>query len=595
MTQEYFSNWTTCWPDGFRTLSEILMAPSLPPHHYEVIETGKQRVSDTLTNVDDFSKACAVLIDAPTGSGKSTFVLKTLSQYAQKQSKYILFLSNRSTLNFQNKLLASAGKPKVGPTALSNIKVVGNFVLCTYQDILHMLSHIDGITLQTRVGMCPREVGYVVLDEANFFCSDATFNGKTSRILREVIMKYYMCPRIYMSATMGDVRPLILHEEQFARSLYPTAHTDQCRFMWNAGHPLIKDYRFESDYSSIHLHFFVDWESIKQEISNSDSKWLVFVSDSELGKTLSKDIPDSRFVNSSYVREHQGEVVSMVEREKFVENVLISTSVFDSGINFHDDQLKNIVVDSEDLIQITQMLGRKRRKAGERVELYVMLNSESTIDKRLRYNQMLQKLLQEAAWSPDKFRLNKWGNLELNQQKLFDLLPTGQLVVNAYAPYQLALLEGKYQCIKSHFPEKQELAFAYEVCEWFGQTYTEEMRCGVPRVDSISEKVIACLEASIQKAQQDGEDSNKYILSKEDVLSLAIELREIVKPILYRFDYIADSGAKRNRLHKGKEKDHMQSDVKKVIEVLELPYDLAGREETFYIRRIENVGYVSVD
>ena len=255
MTQEYFSNWTTCWPDGFRTLSEILMAPSLPPHHYEVIETGKQRVSDTLTNVDDFSKACAVLIDAPTGSGKSTFVLKTLSQYAQKQSKYILFLSNRSTLNFQNKLLASAGKPKVGPTALSNIKVVGNFVLCTYQDILHMLSHIDGITLQTRVGMCPREVGYVVLDEANFFCSDATFNGKTSRILREVIMKYYMCPRIYMSATMGDVRPLILHEEQFARSLYPTAHTDQCRFMWNAGHPLIKDYRFESDYSSIHLHF----------------------------------------------------------------------------------------------------------------------------------------------------------------------------------------------------------------------------------------------------------------------------------------------------------------------------------------------------
>ncbi len=591
MGQEYCSPWLLHWPGGQEILHGIL-ADTLgtSTFSHEIIEAGNQRVSDTLTDVEDFSNARAVLIDAPTGSGKSTFVLQTLSEYARRQNKYILFLSNRSTLNLQNKLLASTDRPLIGRTALSHVTVIGNLLLCSYHHILSLLPNIRHISWELWRSSQPIDIGYIVLDEAHFFCSDATFNRKTSRILREILMAYCRSQRIYMSATMEDVRPLILYEEKMALSLRKRYGNDQYQRIWDASHPLVvKDYRFKADYSSVHLHFFVDWESIKHEIGNSDSKWLVFVSDTEQGKALANNIDDAKFINSAYVQANPDESMAMVDREKFAGKVLIATSVFDSGINFHDDDLQNIVVDSEDMIQITQMLGRKRRKGNEDVDLYVALNPESKIDRRIRYNQMLQELLQEATWHPNGFIQNKWGSLDNYQQKLFDVWPTGQIVVNAYAPYQLALLESKYQRLKARVSEEHELAFAHEVCKWFGKTYTEEMRCGVSSVESVSAKVVACLEESVQTARPDSQDSNRYLLDKENVVSLAVKLREIVKPILSLFDYATADGTKRNRLHKGSETGHVKADIVWIIKELHLSYALVGSKDTYYLRRTANL------
>ena len=56
----------------------------------------------------------------------------------------------------------------------------------------------------------------------------------------------------------------------------------------------------------------------------------------------------------------------------FEERYLFSTTAFDSGVNIWDDDVKNIVIfDIFDIGSIIQCIGRKRRKPGEQINLYI--------------------------------------------------------------------------------------------------------------------------------------------------------------------------------------------------------------------------------
>ena len=154
---------------------------------YETIELKGRWVSEELR--DELSRwdysnpgrLGPVLINAPTGSGKSTFVMRDLANRVGQFGKNVLLLSNRSALELQQKYnMTQAGSLQWSGEALSDIVQCGNVFITTYHGV-HGLRRGPNW-----VGRIPN-IAVVVFDEAHFFSSDATFNANTSDIFREIL------------------------------------------------------------------------------------------------------------------------------------------------------------------------------------------------------------------------------------------------------------------------------------------------------------------------------------------------------------------------------------------------------------------------
>ncbi len=86
------------------------------PEFYQTRHMAEQYVSNALKDeFENWNPRDPILIDAPTGSGKNTFIIKELIPKAQKMNKNILILSNRIALSVQQKILImkSLGSPLI--------------------------------------------------------------------------------------------------------------------------------------------------------------------------------------------------------------------------------------------------------------------------------------------------------------------------------------------------------------------------------------------------------------------------------------------------------------------------------------------------
>lgn len=359
---------------------EISRGEQLP---LESIPCNTKRVSESLsTEISKWEPGMSIFITAPTGSGKSTFVFEDLADHARKQNRSILVLSNRLALNLQqkNSLCEKFNLPTVSSKALVDQQIFGNIILMTYQSALSNIININGISPL-----------FVVFDEAHFFCSDALFYFWTETILTKLIHLYPVAIRIYMSATPEDVKPAISAIEYKNRQLIlDESGVHSLRNMLNRR--MITDYVFPEDYSHISIKFFNHWDTILQIIkANADSsKWLIFVNQKETGKDLKAKFSNGNadFIDASSA--HDRNVIEvLIRQQKFNKDVLITTKVIDNGINIKDVQLKNIVVDFTDFVELIQILGRKRTLPGEKINLYLKVPSIGTIK---QYKRNAEKL-----------------------------------------------------------------------------------------------------------------------------------------------------------------------------------------------------------
>ena len=140
------------------------------------------------------------VINGPTGSGKSTFILNDLRKIAKDKNQSILFLTNRNILNLQQKIAASlaTSNQHFGTLAIEDSNHFDNIWLFTYQSIL---GYLETHRLQN--------IGFVVFDEAHFFLSDSAFNPETDIIWFQLLYMFPDAQRIYMSATTQDLCHLI--------------------------------------------------------------------------------------------------------------------------------------------------------------------------------------------------------------------------------------------------------------------------------------------------------------------------------------------------------------------------------------------------
>lgn len=227
---------------------------------------------------------------------------------------------------------------------------------------------------------------YVICDECHFFTGDSLFNPCTEEILSFIIKEYENAIRIYMSATLEDTFIPII-EKEYAQS---KSHHIKCMY-----------YYFERNYDYIKkIYAYRELAQLIPKIKeDKKSKWLIFVNSKSKGKKFKEDIK-----NSQTQYENLGKILSkenvkvtfltseskdtetyqnIVENEKFEEQVLISTSVLDNGINIKDRQVKNVVIDMLDKTEFIQMLGRVRINGDMQINLYIRNYSTEEVEKFL--------------------------------------------------------------------------------------------------------------------------------------------------------------------------------------------------------------------
>lgn len=534
---------------------------------FETVEMTERWISDGLKQeleTWDYSKPGLLgplLINAPTGSGKSTFVMNDLAQRVNSFGKYVLLLSNRSVLALQQKYALSQrlGGIPFGGATLHGLNLIGNVLVFTYQSVLGFL--------ESTSQMCPYPIGAVVLDEAHFFCSDATFNADTQQILTSILNRYSNCQRIYMSATPDDVRWLIAYEEKRLQTALSSSR-DTVQMFIRSRNPVssIKEYLFPADYSNINLRFWCEWKDILQTIKsdNTDDKWLVFVRDTMTGRKLKGDLgKDAEFMDAANKERSPQRISDLARRENFETKVLIATSVLDNGVNFKDVRLKHIVIDSVDPVQIKQMLGRKRVQAGETVQLHILRKTRKEIEAIRKNLYELYRFVQEFNQNPYCTVENRWGTLSEAQRGIITPTANG-FRMSGYAGFQLDRMIARLDELNDRMVQDGDDAFIKMVRQWFGPTLTGKVTAGENRIDRAKKAVQAVFE--------------KYLvlspLNEETVLLFEQELKGSVKAL----------GSEGPNLRKGDSRTN--ANINETAQFFQLPFTCKKKNKQWILQNI---------
>lgn len=373
-----------------------------------------------------------ILIDAPTGSGKNTFIINELIPKAKKMNKNILILSNRIALSVQQKILImkSLGSPLIRQLTDEGIiatDTFDNIKILTYHSLSSFLEDANNKE------WC-KKLLYVIIDEAHFFISDCLFNERCGYILKQIVYHFCSAIRVYLTATSWDV-------------LYPISQIEETQYhefvktgVWQPPRMCIR-YYFPRDFSNVSLSFIEDINDIPDLIkTDSEGKWLIFIDNREKGKELCKKLPckcdylDAQNKNSKVWKQ-------ITEQEAFDNQVLVTTSVLDNGVNIKDSKLKNIVVFSDSRTSLIQMLGRKRCAENEKIKLWVCNIPDTTA--RRHFNSY-----KELCTLYDKYELavihdsqnslinELWYSDNTIYRKLFYMYQ-GKLYQNTFARYAI--------------------------------------------------------------------------------------------------------------------------------------------------------------
>ena len=324
--------------------------------------------------------------------------------------------------------------PAISSNSINNINVFGNVILMTYQEVPSKIGYLYNYITSTN--HIPK-IKCIVMDEAHFFVSDATFNANTKPILDSIFRMFPDAGRIYITATPEKIEPLIAYEEYmvafqnaYRLSMNPyTGHRTESDFQLrtNAKKRKLIKYTFHASYDYIVPSFFSKWETIQSLIKKADpsEKWLIFVSSKEDGKKLQDDLgPLADYIDADTKSKAPQKVHSIVRMEHFSARVLICTSVLDSGFNIKDPDVKHIVIDTLSSVQARQMLGRKRIDKGETISLHIRQRNRAEILWIYSNAKRMMSELLNYEENPIYYLNNNWGNLSTNFQKAFSIYTT---------------------------------------------------------------------------------------------------------------------------------------------------------------------------
>ena len=297
---------------------------------------------------DEYGYRKVFFIAAPTGAGKTTMMERTV--FNRSKGTKILYVSSRMAINAQLKrrmLNASyfgGETERYTDTGIMETETFGNITVLTFA----------GLYRKMISGKFSKNIFDIVcFDEPQALYADALFCSYTGFVLDKLGSYFSGCKKIFLTATADDILPLLTN----------------CLSDFQ-----IHVYKLKATYDYVNLSLFHNEDCIISEINSdkSENKWLIFDPSIQHGQKIQQALSGEICMLNTIERETTPERwIDVCRSEKFQEKVCIATAVVDAGVNFKDDKLKNIVIFGHDKTLIQQVLGRKRRKTGEKVNLYL--------------------------------------------------------------------------------------------------------------------------------------------------------------------------------------------------------------------------------
>ena len=406
----------------------------------------------------------AILIDAPPGRGKTSFVYEVLIPLAIKMNRNVLLVANRNALSLQMKLdvmelIGSPLRDRLTDLGIRETDIFGSVGIVSYHSLPRFLNDPENEDWLDNVE-------YVVADECHYFASDSSFNDLTEWHLKLITKHFKRAIRVYMTGTSWDVlRPIADAEMaiKYDKERACKVHLDR---------EIIR-YHWEQDHSHVDLRFFRDLEEIKQLIlGNPNEKYMIFVDSRDSGRALADALGKNRATYLDAESKGTKEMTKLLKEQTFDRQVLVTTKVLDCGINLWDNRLRHIVTVTDDRVSMLQMLGRKRRKPGERVNLYVCDMDLKLIAKRYRDGQELLAALREYQEGDTEVHHQMarscWRS-EDRKYRIYFRITDWSIVPNEVAFWALRRKDYFYRkLLEGH------TTFRDEVCKWLGKTQEPE-------------------------------------------------------------------------------------------------------------------------
>lgn len=458
----------------------------------------------------------SILLAAPTGSGKTKFTIDCLGKKCYEKNWIMAFFVNRNSLKKQVNY-------KIQEFLFKNAYRSRLIQVFTYQELEtskekreYILSYLQKCT-------------YVVLDEVHYFASDSTFSPETEVSFVELMSLIGKKCLVMMSATPGGFQEILdfylqrVNEENRKRweeswQVYMEEHVygrpccemgiaeimeaeeeyairgfGEEMYLEPDPEPEILEYEVmevgQADYSYVTLNFYDNLEDMVNVIadSNKSEKWLVNVNSCNEGRRLKEKIKGAfgkedelrsvEFVSSNPLESKALEYIvdGIVSEENLPVSILITTSVLDNGVTIRDSRLKNIVIAVFDECEFKQMLGRRRIREGEEIQLYVSKGSVSYFkrQKKWLFDEFCRILpiLGKTSGNIEKAILNRrvsWDDIENYVYRDNGFLKFGWL---SYRQHSLRFCELDELVNEM---EKNSQYYALQVCKWLGKNYETE-------------------------------------------------------------------------------------------------------------------------
>ena len=314
-----------------------------------------------------------VMLVAPTGLGKTTFVLSEFLPFCVAQRRKVAILCNRRLLREQYLYDLAEMYTRY---YIMNEQVQ----LFTYQTLA------EYIMKGQNLGKVLEDFDVIVCDEAHYFYADADFNVYGTFILLQVLIKICIHKSIlFITATADEVIPLL------GRTL------EQCGKTYGISEEFcsmkVIDYSYLSDYSRFRCFFVEDVQSLCRRIGESSKKTIVFIDDKTKAESLRQDLMDMSGIKGKDIFVLNAEVLDecsnneviqqLVVCHRILPKVLITTSVLDNGVSVHDADVENVVIATDSMLSFIQMLGRIRSESSVQCDLYLYPRDEKYYARRI--------------------------------------------------------------------------------------------------------------------------------------------------------------------------------------------------------------------
>lgn len=442
-----------------------------------------------------------VVIKAQTGTGKSFFIKNILVGYAKSRGQRILLLCNRVDLKRQFKIdlmrynnnpipmtKDKDGKEIVDLEIIDKTIEIGNVTIKSYQKFNEDLLDMQYLNIPIDINY-----GYIICDESHWMIQDASFAATRKATEWLLANESPDMIKIFMSATIEELlepfKLAVSSEEQF--HFYST----------------------EEDYSYLDIKYFNNNTDIITTINNdtSEDKWVVFVTNKDIGAEFKKKINDSELVVSGSKNDTRAKIVAT---ESFDCKCLIATKVLDNGVNLSDERIKHMVIFAWDKTTFIQELGRKRLNISKEVEmfnLYIYTRTKKSFTTKinsLKKNRYSQIELFET--DPNKFN-RKFNNElgKLDSQLFYKEKDEDKFIINLLGKKRLKNDIEFFELMKSTFElTKDKFTFIREQLSWVGLENTFDEGNLIENVIDINES------ENVEEYLK--EHLDEIILAKED-------------------------------------------------------------------------------